>query len=139
MARPTQLRSPRRARQGAHAIEFALCLPILLSLLTGSMDWAWYLYQTSGVTEAAWAGTRMAAGISNLNQARAAATAATQAKLTAMHLQATPTVTVTNVASGVNQVLSVAVTVPFEGTFGIVPVPPRLEGHATALWYGGAF
>lgn len=135
--RPARLRA-RPARSGAYALEFALALPILLVLVTGAMDWAWFIYQTSTVNEAAWQGVRMGAGHSTADLAREAAETAVSDALAAMHLgdKQEPTVTTTFVQSGTHQVLEVSVTVPYTGTFGLLPVPGTLQGRASAVWYG---
>ena len=129
----------RAARAGAYALEFALALPVLLALVTGAMDWAWYIYQTSTVTEAAWQGARMGVGHSTADLATEAANTAVADALAAMHLsdKQEPTVTTEIVQEGTHQVLQVSVTIPYSGTFGLLPVPATLEGRATAAWYGG--
>jgi Flp pilus assembly protein TadG len=46
--------------EGAAAVEFALCLPILLILLAGFFDFGWLFYWQHSVTNASRAGARYA-------------------------------------------------------------------------------
>ncbi len=127
-----------RARRGAYALEFALALPVLLALITGAMDWGWYIYQTSTVSEAAWQGARIGAGITDGDEAKAAAAAAVQQALDQMNLtnQQQPEISTEMVQEGSHQVLQVTVSIPYAGTFGFLPMPATLEGNASAVWYG---
>jgi len=45
-------------QEGAAALEFAACLPILLLLLAGFFDFGWYFYWQHTVTNASRAGAR---------------------------------------------------------------------------------
>ena len=48
-----------RARQsGAAAVEFALVLPLLLTLVLGAIDWGWYFFIDQLVTDCAREGAR---------------------------------------------------------------------------------
>jgi Flp pilus assembly protein TadG len=52
-------RSDSRARQlGAVAVEFALILPLLLTLVLGTIDWGWYFFVDQLVTDCAREGAR---------------------------------------------------------------------------------
>ena len=52
-------RSDSRARQsGAAAVEFALVLPLLLTLVLGAIDWGWYFFIDQLVTNCAREGAR---------------------------------------------------------------------------------
>jgi Flp pilus assembly protein TadG len=48
----------RNAQRGAAAIEFALVLPLLLTLVMGAIDWGWYFFIDQLVTNAAREGAR---------------------------------------------------------------------------------
>ena len=126
------------ARNGAYALEFALALPVLLALITGAMDWSWYIYQTSTVSEAAWQGARIGAGITDEEEAETTAAVAVQQALASMNLsqEQQPEISAQMVQEGSHQVLEVTVSIPYAGTFGIVPMPGTMEGNASAVWYG---
>lgn len=56
-------RSVNRAQRGSYAIEFAMTLPILLIILSGTIDYGWYFHVQMGVVnatrEAAHAGSQI--------------------------------------------------------------------------------
>jgi Flp pilus assembly protein TadG len=47
-----------RGQEGATAVEFAICLPVLLLLLAGSLEFGWLFYWQHTVTNASRAGAR---------------------------------------------------------------------------------
>ena len=48
-----------KRRRGASALEFALTLPIVMVVLTGILEYGWYLFQLSNVVHALRDGTRI--------------------------------------------------------------------------------
>jgi Flp pilus assembly protein TadG len=78
----------RRDRQrGAAAVEFALVLPLLLTLVLGSIDWGWFFFIDQLVTNAAREGARAGSVLpprptSTASQAEDAAEQAASAYLT---------------------------------------------------------
>lgn len=89
----------RRARdrsRGAAAVEFALVLPLLLTLVLGTIDWGWYFFVDQVVTNAAREGARAgtlvapagtAPAYSNGDAAENAATSAAEAYLDQLNLK----------------------------------------------------
>jgi Flp pilus assembly protein TadG len=49
---------PRDRQRGVAAVEFALVLPLLLTLVLGAIDWGWYFFVDQLVTNAAREGAR---------------------------------------------------------------------------------
>lgn len=49
----------RKDRRGANAIEFALVMPVLLGMLIGVMDYGWFFFRESMVTNAMRDGVRL--------------------------------------------------------------------------------
>ena len=55
-----------RPRRGANALEFALVLPVLITLLMGAIDFGWYFAQESLVTNALAAAVRSGSALNPL-------------------------------------------------------------------------
>jgi len=53
-------RRHRRARRGTHAIEFAMCLPIWLTVISAIFDFGWLLFHQTSLDAAANMGCRSA-------------------------------------------------------------------------------
>jgi len=54
----TTRRDSRAGQSGATAVEFALILPLLLTLVLGAIDWGWYFFVDQLVTDCAREGAR---------------------------------------------------------------------------------
>ena len=52
-----------RKRSGHSAIEFALIMPVFLTVITGMMEWGWVFFQRSTVVEAVRTGCREGASV----------------------------------------------------------------------------
>jgi Flp pilus assembly protein TadG len=77
----------RDPQRGAAAVEFALVLPLLLTLVLGSIDWGWFFFIDQLVTNAAREGARAGSVLpprptSTASQAEDAAEQAASAYLT---------------------------------------------------------
>lgn len=63
----------RRERRGAHAVEFALLMPVFLMMMLGCVEYTWMSYRQSALTSAADAGCRSGSlvdpGIGEVNMA----------------------------------------------------------------------
>jgi hypothetical protein len=60
LIRLRQLLRRSRGQEGAAAVEFALCLPVLMILLAGFFDFGWLFYWQQTVTNASRVGARYA-------------------------------------------------------------------------------
>jgi Flp pilus assembly protein TadG len=120
-----------RQRRGANAIEFALVLPVLLTILFGTMDYGWYFFQRMGLTEAVSDAARAASVVAQ--EGNVQSTAQTQFNLTSTAMKVAGTPVVTAASSGVypNQVVTVTATVPYAAIVGIVPTPPNVSASVT--------
>jgi Flp pilus assembly protein TadG len=118
--------------RGAEALEFALTLPILLVLLSGTIDFGWYWWQQSAVLEAAALAARVGAATPQDHDPAAAARAAALERLEAEGVPFTSTVTsaLLTDATG-DQVVRVEVEAPYVGLWALVRAPYRLAGSAT--------
>jgi Flp pilus assembly protein TadG len=105
-----------RRECGAVAVEFALVLPLLLTLVLGAIDWGWYFFLREVVTNAAREGARV--GSVNQDGQAAAAAYLTNLGLT----QGTATSQPGNVG-GISTV-RVTVTYPAGSLTGFLPVVP---------------
>jgi Flp pilus assembly protein TadG len=121
----------RSARKGSTAIEFALIAPILLALLTGIMDYSWYMSQRSAVVFATQDGARAAVMEGFYGSPIDAAEARVAASLEAAGVKGTPTVQVAIVAIG--EPVTITTTVAFDELVGLVPAPPILFATSTML------
>lgn len=59
----TLFRRARRARRGTSAIEFALVLPVLLTVILGTIEFSWFISTRYDVQRAAREGTRVGATV----------------------------------------------------------------------------
>lgn len=121
-------------RRGAAAVETALVLPVLLVLLTGAFESAWFLHQRYVVVDAARTAARAAAEVTDLATVSTTASTAATTVLAAASIDASrATVTVTqDTTSGT--VLNVEVRMPYRALMGLTPTPATLHGRATAVW-----
>ena len=131
-------RNRRHRQRGAALVEFALVLPLLLTLVLGAIDWGWYFFIDQLVTNAAREGARsgtMLPPTSTDSDAAAAAMSASKNSLTSVKLKTTgvsaTTVTVTT-ASGPTKAVQVTITYPVGSLTGFLP-PPLLPTNAVAL------
>ena len=130
------IRQPRGGRQkqrGAAAVEVALWLPILATLVCGMMDYGYYFWVSITATEAARVAARTASSAAvgacaNAVPAAAAQTAATNAitaYMTQTRLQSTSNLTsavdcTVDAVNGLNPLWRVKVTVDFPAPIGII-------------------
>jgi len=71
----------RKAERGAAAVEFALLLPLLMTILLGTIDWGYYFFVQQVVTNAAREGARVGSvTVAGTPGADPAATAKAQAQ-----------------------------------------------------------
>ncbi len=129
-----------RRRRGASALETALVLPLLLAVLFGVIDWAWYLFQDAGMVVAARRGTRLVAGLGASEGPEAVATAEVIAWLDAFAVDGTAAdVDVVIVPDAGEGTVTITVAVDYDPLVGWVPVPTRVGAVATGPYYGGVY
>lgn len=123
-----------RRRRGAAAIEFALTLPILLTLAAGVADYGVYLTQAMNVQDAVREAGR--AGVAAGTSAATTATTRVNQSLTWDGISTTGgTVSATrtyNTTLGGYQLL-IYVDLPFHPVVGLVPTPDRVRSRLTLL------
>lgn len=126
--------SRHRSRRGATALEFALVLPVILALFSGTIDGAMYLCQRSILVDAAVAGARAGAVSGDEGAVIDDATATVTARLAQAGFGADDvTVTATQEEASA-PLVRVEVSVPFEGFVGLLPMPATLSAVATVRY-----
>lgn len=110
----------------------ALVLPVLLGLLSGIIDWSWYMYTLLNVGVVANQSVRVAAGDED---PVGAAMASACAGLPAYGLSCATGVSAVVVSRGSGPVLEVSIRLPFSPPVGLLPTPSRVEASATTSWY----
>jgi Flp pilus assembly protein TadG len=130
---------PRNRQRGVAAVEFALVLPLLLSLALGGIDWGWYFFidqlVTNGAREGARAGTLLPPRPSSTTgAAEGAARDAAVAFLQHANLNPTPqNVVATYTTVGGSDAIQVTVTYPVGSLTGLLSYLMPANAHATAV------
>ena len=120
----------KRNRRGGNAIEFALCMPVLIMILTGIMDYGWFFTQQHSVLAATRVGARTGSTASATESPAVLAKTATEAALTNSGFSGyTVTTGITGVAP--DQVVTVSASVPFTELVGMVPKPDAIIASLT--------
>ena len=126
---------PRANRRGSHAIEFALVLPILLSIVSGIVDYGQFYSSALSVINATREGGRSGAA-DDSDVSPDACTTAENATVTALHGAGFSTATTSNVSAAVtvdgttgDKILTVNSQLNFSRLFGLVPAPNQLKGR----------
>lgn len=128
----------RRHRRGASALEFALSLIVLLTLVVGIINWAWYLYLLITLQTVAWEGARLGAGVSSSGSPTAVATDRVNDLVVEQGLDQYLAVTVhgTLAQQMSGPELIVDVTAPFAPPLDFFPMPRQLSVSVSTSWYG---
>lgn len=129
----------RNAKKGVAAVEFALILPIFLTLLFSTMDYGWMFFQQLAITSAAREGARVgalaASGTSNSTIASSCRTAVND-YLAANGIptsDATTTTTVTTGSGSTPGTVTVAVSLRFRPLIGVIFLPDNAQPYPTNL------
>lgn len=125
------MRTRLRDTSGVSAVEFALVLPILISILLGIVDYGWVFFNRLTMTNAAREGARVGVTRDAANASPDAVDAAENyldsAGLSAAVVASTP--------SGADPRVIVTVTMsPFVPIVGFVPTPDEMQVSATMRW-----
>ncbi len=117
----------RRDRRGTQAIEFALVLPLMLTLIAGTTDFAFYFMRDSTFRNAVHLAARTASATAATADAEAAFAAALGPRVTAEGFDvATLTTTATQSGTAGDRFLEVSASLPWGGLSGLVPHPDTL-------------
>jgi Flp pilus assembly protein TadG len=128
---------PRNRQRGAAAVEFALVLPLLLTLVLGVIDWGWFFFIDQLVTNCAREGARAGTLLpprptSTAAQAEDAAKQAALAFLQQVHLTQQGVVATYTTVGG-SDAISVTVTYPVGSLTGLLSNLMPANTHATAV------
>jgi Flp pilus assembly protein TadG len=126
---------PSRRRGGA-AIEFALILPVLVTLLFGIIEYGWVFLQQANVVAAVREGVRL--GVTYATDDTPAADDAATARVTSVLNQygfdaSTATISAAYSGASPNMTLTVTAVVPYQPLIGFLYVPANLTGSMTML------
>ncbi|MEM6928158.1 MAG: TadE/TadG family type IV pilus assembly protein [Myxococcota bacterium] len=118
-----------RDRRGSQAVEFALALPLLMLILTGSLDAGEYLFRMEALVQSAADGAR--AGAKAESDATGAAEVAAEAAWQATGQGGEPEFTATLVGEAPDQRVTIAAELAFTPWVGLVPLPGTIGYRCT--------
>lgn len=121
-------------RRGATALEFALVLPVIVALFSGTIDGAMFLCQRSAVIDAANAGARAGAVSGDEDTVLDDATAAVTVRLAASGFGGEDVSVTATREEASTPLVRVLVSVPFRGFVGLLPMPVTLSAVATVRY-----
>jgi Flp pilus assembly protein TadG len=132
-------RRQRDGQRGAAAVEFALVLPILLTLTMGAIDWGYYFFVDQMVTNAAREGARAGSVVDPAKSwatAQAAAEGAANAYLVKCQLTGTASVVASPDNIGGTPAVSVTIQYPAGSLSGLLKglIPTNAIGRAVMRW-----
>jgi Flp pilus assembly protein TadG len=129
----------RGAKKGAAAVEFALILPLFLTLLFCTLDYGWMFFQQLAITSAAREGARAGAlapeGSTN-TEVRTLVGASVNSFLTANTIplvDATTTTTITAASGSTPATVSVKVELVFRPIVGVFFLPSGAQPYPAKL------
>ncbi len=123
----------RHARSGSTAIEYALILPVLLTILFGAMEYSWCFVQYEAVVRAAEAAARAGAQVeltANPSPTTVAQTVGKQV-LTGSFPKTGNTATVTSTLTSSNTIINVTVQANYPPLLKYLPTPTVLKSSAS--------
>jgi len=112
-------------RRGSNAIEFALILPVLLTLIFGAMEYSWYFVQYEAVARSASQGARAGSQVKLSSGPTSSAILAAKATLTSSFPALSASATVTSTVTGGNTI-NVSIAVPYKPLIRYLPAPATL-------------
>lgn len=117
----------RQRRAGSNALEFALVLPVLMTLVTGIVDYSWYMFQKATVLSAVEAGSRSA----SLVPIASAPNEGFQVAATILQNEGFTGGTVTSDLLPGTFYLQVTASMPFSPLIGLIPTPANINSALT--------
>ncbi len=118
-------------RRGAHAIEMALILPVMMMLITGIIEISWFMLARTAVRDVAQRSARAGSIVTSTDAVEAAVLDQSEVVIAAYHLEETSVVT--NVEAGPPPVVVVTVDMPYAGLTGMLPVPETIHASARRM------
>ncbi len=134
--RPGLARPRRDRRRGAAAVEFALVLPLFVTVLFGVIEYGWVFYQNFNVASSVRDGLRVGVTVAQVASPDPKATAVkrTQDLLTAVGINpASVTLNATYNGTPPSKTLSLSASTPYKALIGFVPVPSTIAYSMTML------
>ncbi len=128
-----------RIRRGASALEFALTLPIVMVVLTGILEYGWYLFQLSNVVHALRDGTRIGVTVPLDDDGGPVPRAETHARAVLDGLGVPCTegggcIVRANIAVvGDVEAMTMSIEVDYSPIVGLLPSPALLRGEFTMM------
>lgn len=130
MNSPTRrIRSRDRTRRGSAAIEFGFWLPVVIVMLSGIIDFGWYMSRSEIVMRAARDGARQGAAVQNTADAIAEANSQANDSLDALSYAGCTVATTTDIDTNNLEWLETSVSCPFDPLIGIAPGLPGNIGY----------
>lgn len=130
---------PSRARRGASAIEFALCLPIFLAIVFSVIEYGWVFFQQANVIASVREGVRYAVTLPQNGSPSPDEAAIDRVRNTLLGVGYTSgqvsraTITATYNGSTPEETLTVAADVPYTSIIGLIPTPPTIHAEMTMI------
>lgn len=128
----------RSDRRGSAAIEFALTLPVLITLMLAVLEYGWVFFQQSSVVNAVRDGTRVAVQAPDYSCVEEVANAQTRAVLARFGLDCDSIpdcdiITDLNPYDDTADTLTVKVSIPYEPLTGLIPVPNHIAAEVSMM------
>lgn len=119
----------RRQRRGGNAIEFALIAPVLFAVLTGTMEYGWFLMNQILLDSACREGARTGARTDpEVEDPHSAAILRAETYWTALGLPGTPVFESSAQSAAGHNLLVVEGELPYPGLVGrLAPTPPQVR------------
>ncbi len=123
-----------QGRRGSAAIEFGFWLPIVMVMLSGIIDFGWYMARSEIVMRAARDGARQGAAVQNTADAESEANAQANDSLAALNYPGCTVTTTTDVDANDLEWLETSVSCPFDPLIGIAPGLPGNIGYQFMMY-----
>ena len=134
---PISGRNPERIRsRGAAAVEFALILPVLLTVVFGLMEYGWIFYQQFNLASAVRNGLRQGVTVSQTASPdpRTVAQQKATADLGTMGIPSSAvTVTATYAGASPTKTMTLTASMTYKKLIGFVPTPAQLRYGMTMM------
>lgn len=117
----------RRRTRGTQAVEFALLLPVMLGIVSGIVDYGWFLQQRQLMLEAARNGARAGSVTPPADDPAGTAGATTALALNELGFLGETEVEVEQLGVVPHVRVRVIIRADFEPFFGLVPTPDAMD------------
>ena len=124
----------REGRRGAAAVEFALTLPVILSIMGGAIEFGWYFHESMHMVNAVRQGARAASMTSSDLGPQSVGVAVAQDVWTASGLPGTPSCSATlgTMSALPGTTVTVTCAVDYQPMMGrLIPIPQSVSKFAT--------